>query len=293
MPAITAQAVNEFRKRTGLGLMECKALLQEADGDLKKAEILAKERGLKNAEKRMGREAKAGRVEVAIAPDSRSGALAEINCETDFVARNDAFRALGKELAEHVLANGTPASIDELKTQAFHADPSKTIADVLVDVNARTGENVAIARVVKLDLGGPGKVDAYIHHDAKSGALVAVAAPDDATAQSDAVSTLVKDLALQVVAAKPLSVKSDELPAEAVAEQKAIFVTQAADKPEAMRDKIATGKLQAWFREVALVDQVFVKDAAVSVKDIVSKAGSGLEVKSFARYVVGEAGESA
>src|SRR6478672_1141628 len=106
MAEITAQSVNEFRKRTGLGLMECKTLLKEADGDLKKAETLAKERGLKNAEKRAGRIAKAGRLEVAIAPDGKSGALLELNCETDFVARNDEFRQTARDLAEQVLANG-------------------------------------------------------------------------------------------------------------------------------------------------------------------------------------------
>lgn len=289
MSQITAQAVNEFRKKSGLGLMEAKNLLSEAGGDGDKALTLAKERNLVKAGNRSGRATNAGRVEVALAPDGRSGAIVEINCETDFVARNDEFRALAKGLAEHVLATGQPATIEALKSSPYLKDTGKTIGDLLVEVNARTGENVVVARAEKIDLGGPGRVDAYVHHDAKSGALVGVAGADS----SDDLTALVKDLALQVVAAKPLTVRPDELPAAAVEEQKRIFITQASDKPEAVREKIATGKLAAWYREVALLDQAYVKDAALSVKDVVAKAGKDLNVVRFARYVVGESPETA
>src|ERR687885_169871 len=161
MAEITAQAVNEFRKTTGLGLMECKALLKEADGDMKKALSLAKEKHGKNAENRAGRATKAGRIEVYIHHDGKSGGMIEVNCETDFVARNEEFRQLAK------------------------------------------------------------------------------------------------DLALQVVAARPLCVRREELPPEAVAEQKRIFLAQVADKPEAIREKIAEGKLNAWYGETVLLDQAF------------------------------------
>src|SRR3954451_9259007 len=178
MAEITAQAVNEFRKSTGLGLMECKALLKEADGDMKKALTLAKEKHGKNAENRAGRATKAGRVEVYIHHDGKSGALIEVNCETDFVARNDEFRQLAK------------------------------------------------------------------------------------------------DLALQVVAANPLCVRREDMPAEDVAEQKRIFLTQAADKPEAVREKIAEGKLNAWYGESVLLDQVYVKDSSRTVKDMILAVNS-------------------
>src|SRR5215469_12262385 len=173
MAEITAQAVNEFRKMTGLGLMECKTLLKEADGDLKKAETLAKERGLKNAEKRAGRAATAGRIEVYIHHDAKSGALVEVNCETDFVARNDEFRTLAKELALHV------------------------------------------------------------------------------------------------VAARPQYVRREDVPADVVAEQKRIFMTQAGEKPENIREKIAEGKLSAWYGEIVLLDQKFIKDDTKSVRDVI------------------------
>src|SRR4051812_38793336 len=196
MAEITAQAGNEFRKTTGLGLMECKALLKEADGDMKKALTLAKAKHGKNAENRAGRATNAGRVEVYIHHDGKSGALVEVNCETDFVARNEEFRQLAR------------------------------------------------------------------------------------------------DLALQVVAARPLCVRREEMPAEAVAEQRRIFLTQAADKPEAVRDKIAEGKLNAWFGESVLLDQGVVKEPSQAVRDVVKQVGARLEetitVARFARIVIGE-----
>jgi elongation factor Ts len=196
MAEITAQIVNDFRKRTGLGLMECKALLVEAGGDMKKAETLARERGLKNAEKRAGRSAKAGRIEVYIHHDAKSGALVEVNCETDFVARNEEFRQLAK------------------------------------------------------------------------------------------------DLALHVVAMNPQFVRREEVPAEVVAEQQRIFRTQAADKPEAVRDKIAAGKLDTWFAENVLMEQEFVKDKEKKVRDMIlavnARTGENISVARFARFVVGE-----
>ncbi len=173
MAAITAQAVNEFRKKTGLGLMECKALLQEADGDLARAETLAKERGLKKAELRAGRDAKAGRIEFYIHHDAKSGVMVELNCETDFVARNDEFKQLAKDLALHIMA------------------------------------------------------------------------------------------------ANPLYVRREDVPEEAVAEQKRIFITQVADKPQNIQEKIAEGKLNAWFGESVLMDQMFVKDETKSIRDVI------------------------
>ncbi|HMB04475.1 MAG TPA: elongation factor Ts [Isosphaeraceae bacterium] len=198
MAEITAQTVNEFRKATGLGLMECKALLKQADGDLKKAMALAKEKHGKNAENRAGRATKAGRIEVYIHHDGKSGGMIEVNCETDFVARNEEFRQLAK------------------------------------------------------------------------------------------------DLALQVVAARPLCVRREEVPAEAVAEQRRIFLAQAADKPEAMREKIAEGKLNAWYAENVLMEQKFVKDEAKSIREMVqavnARTGENIAIARFARFVVGEAG---
>jgi elongation factor Ts len=196
MAEITAQMVNEFRKQTGLGLMECKTLLKEADGDLKKAMTLAQEKGKANAAKRAGRAARAGRVEVYIHHDGKSGALIEVNCETDFVARNDEFRQLAK------------------------------------------------------------------------------------------------DLALHVVASNPVAVTREEVAPHLVEEQRRIFLKQAEDKPEPIRAKIAEGKLNSWFAESVLLDQVFVKDSTKSVREVIievnARVGENISVARFARFIVGE-----
>jgi elongation factor Ts len=290
MADITAQAVNELRKRTGLGLMECKKLLQEADGDGAKAETLAKERGMAKAAGRAGRAATAGRVEVVISEDGRSGAMVELNCETDFVARNDDFRKASVELADLVLDLSTTGVIDA-STLKDEKVGSKTLNEFLLDLNSRTGENVQFTRAARLSLDGPGRVDAYVHHDNKSGAIVSLKCPDDATAGSDRVIALAKDLALQVVATRPLAARRDEVAADAVAEQKRIFVAQAEDKPENIREKIADGKLNAWYGEIVLVDQVFVKDPSRKVHEEIATVGKDIELGNFARLAVGESGD--
>lgn len=280
MAAITAQAVNEFRKRTGLGLMECKALLQQADGDLAKAETLAKEKGVIKAAGRSGRATNAGRVEAAFNADHSAGAIIQLDCETDFVARNDAFRQAAKDLAEQVLAQGD-ANILEQTVQAT----GQTVKDLLLDLNARTGENVNLSRAVRCE---GGYVDAYVHHDAKSGALVQL----QGSAPAETLSNLAKDLALQAVAMKPVAVCREDVPADLVEEQKRIFVNQVAntmaDKPEQIREKIATGKLDAWFKECTLLEQEFVKDPSKKVREVIAAAGKDLQATCFSRFVVGE-----
>ncbi len=293
MAAITAQAVNEFRKRTGLGLMECKALLQEAEGDPKKAETLAKERGVIKAAGRAGRATNAGRVEVVLAEDSKAGAIVELDCETDFVARNDAFRQAAREMAEHVLKAGTDTPLlDQKATQ----DPSKTIKDVLTELNARTGENVALPRAARLMVGGAGRVDSYVHHDAKSGALVQIDCKDEATASSLEFQQLAKDIALHIVAARPLGVNREDVPSASVEEQRRIFQTlvetQQAGKPENIREKIVEGMVNKWFAEMVLLEQDFAKDPSKKVKDVVAAVGKDIDVVRFVRYVVGEAAEA-
>lgn len=281
MAEITAKAVNELRQRTGLGLMECKALLKEADGDPGKAMTLAQEKGKVKGAGRAGRLTKAGRVEVALADDGKSGAIVELLCETDFVARNDAFREAAKELALHVLKAG---STGDLLDQKFASDPSKTIRDTLMDLNVRTGENVSLGRAERLEAGG--RVDAYVHHNASAGALVAVEACDDVG--------LIRDLAMQIVATKPIAVGREDSPADIVAEQKRIIDTQLANdpamekKPANVREKIAEGKLDAWFRENTLLDQEYVKEAGKKVRDVIAAAGAGVSVTRFARFAVGE-----
>jgi len=298
MAEITAQAVNEFRKKTGLGLMECKKLLQEAEGDLKKATILAKERGLKNAEKRSGRAAKAGRIEVGFNDDNTAGAIVELNCETDFVARNDAFRAMASDLIKHLISTSDAAA--ELLAQKFILNPAQTVKEALMELNARTGENVALPRTEKFQLTSPGRVDSYVHHDNKSGAMVELGCGSKEQAATEEVKQLAKDLALQVVASNPLAIDREGVPANLVEEQRQIIAKLMdndpanAKKPEQIRLKIAEGMLNKWFSENNLLDQPFAKDTAMgTVADVIRKVsaatgGTPIKVNRITRYVLGE-----
>lgn len=298
MAEITAKVVNEFRQITGLGLMECKKLLQEAEGDLKKATQLAKERGLKNAEKRSGRSAKAGRIEVGFNQDNTAGAIVELNCETDFVARNDAFRAMTTDLIKHVLS--TAEAGVELLAQKFVLNPAVTIKDALVDLNARTGENIGLARSEKFAVAGHGRVDSYVHHDCKSGAMVELECGSAEQAGRDEVKQLAKDLALQVVASNPLAVDRDGINPTLAEEQKALIKKlmennpDNAKKPPQIQEKIAEGMLNKWYAENNLLDQPFAKDpAAGTVSDVIRKVSSAtggqpIKVNRITRYVLGE-----
>ncbi len=284
MAEITATQVNELRKATGLGLMECKTLLKEAGGEMESAVRLAKERGLKHAEKRAGRVAKSGRVEVALGADGLSGAMVELNCETDFVARNDDFRQMSRALAEHVLAHGLNDTEATLKSSL----QGKTVSDSLTDLNARTGEKVGLARVACFK--SAGQVDSYIHHDGMKAALIQMSAP--------CAPALVKDIAMHIVATpiKPLAVRREEMPAKAVEEQHGIYLaqiaTQMADKPEQIREKIASGKMDAWYKETVLLEQEFIKDPGKRIRDVLSGVNKDLTVAAFARFFVGETAEA-
>lgn len=280
MAEITAAAVNEFRKSTGLGLMECKSLLKEAEGDLKRALTLAKERGKVKAEGRAGRAATAGRIEAAIASDGKSGALIELGCETDFVARNDEFRKAAKTLAEHVLRS--PESAGERLDEKLAGEPSKSIREYLLELNTRTGENVALGRTVRF--AGNGLVDAYVHHDGKAGAIVELSGASDAG--------LAKELAMQAVGARPTYLRREDVPADVVAEQKRIYAAQVADKPEPVREKIAVGKLEAWFGESVLTEQTLVKDGSKKVRDLLKSHGREAKIERFALFLLGESSSS-
>ncbi|ADV62179.1 translation elongation factor Ts [Isosphaera pallida ATCC 43644] len=299
MSEISAKVVNEFRKVTGLGLMKCKELLAQAGGDMEKALTLAKEQGVKDAGKRAGRATSMGRLEFASTQDGRAGALVEVNCETDFVARNDEFKAFAQDLAAHVLAHAPTGATDEERVAALMSQPfrdGRTVAEEVTAVNARTGENVSVSRVCRFAVATGGRVECYIHHDFKSGALVQLDVDQVEAGSHEEVQHFAKDLALHITACAPIAVSRDQIPPEVIAEQKRIFMAQLADKPEAMREKIAEGKLQAWYAEGVLLDQDFIKDMDKEKKrkvrealaDLSKTIGANVTIGGFVRYVVGE-----
>ncbi len=282
---ITAELVKTLREKTDAGMMDCKKALKETGGDLEAAVAYLRQKGLAVASKRAGRATSEGTVWAHIAPDHKSGVLLEVNCESDFVAKTDSFQELGSRLAEQLAAAALETVEDLLAQPAPHL-PGITVSDYVNEVIAKTGERCQVRRFTRYqgDL-----VTAYIHHGGKIGVMLELSG---AGAAPEAVAAA-KDLAMQVAAANPLAVSRDEVPADIIAKEQAIYEAQAAEsgKPANIIEKMVLGRLEKFFKEVCLLQQPFVKnpDQTVSqfLKEVGKKLGKELQVKGFTRYQVG------
>ncbi len=275
--AITASQVKELRDATNVSMMECKKALVETGGDMQGAMKLLRERGMAVAQKRAAKAANQGIVASASADGGKTMALVEVNCETDFVARNDDFKQFVTEVADKALET------DEALSEVLN--------DVLMEKIAAIGENLKIRRNLRYQLAGSGKLASYIHLGGKVGVLVEVACTKDGTTTTPAFDELVKDLTLHIAAAAPPYLTSDEIPEDVIAEERAIFAKQVEGKPENIIDKIVDGKIQKFFAESCLVDQGFVKEPKQSITQLLDEKGKELgdtlEIKRFARYQLG------
>ena len=275
--AVTAEAVKLLRERTGAGMMECKKALVETNGDLDAAAELMRKAGLAKADKKATRVAAEGVIVIERSADGKRAAVAEINCETDFVAREPDFQSFAANVAKVALEH-RPASTDAL--MALSLENGSSIDETRRALIAKIGENISVRRFAILE--GPAVVGAYLH-GTRIGALVAMKSGDDAVA---------KDIAMHVAAINPLRVSAAEVPAEEVAKERAIFIEQAksdpktAGKPQEIVDKITEGKVRKWLSEITLLGQPFVKDDKQTVEQYLKKAGG--EVAAILRYEVGE-----
>jgi elongation factor Ts len=288
--AITAAAVKELRDRTSAGMMECKKALAEADGDLDRAIAVLRERGLAKADKRAGRETTEGAI--AMVARGGHGALVELGCETDFVARTDEFQALAGSLATAAAADANATSPEALAD----ADASgESVSERLKEAISTLGENIVVKRVQRLEVES-GVVGGYVHAGGKLGVLVAVRT----AASGDGLQEVTKDLAMHVAAADPTPVAIDRsgIDADAVAAERDLFEKQArqSGKPEKVIDKIVSGRLNKFFSEICLLEQSFVKDPDQSVGAMLEAAGKNLggelEVTDYIRYRLGESTDS-
>ncbi|MGE5507054.1 MAG: translation elongation factor Ts [Chitinophagales bacterium] len=292
--AVTAEMVKELRERTGAGMMDCKRALAEADGDAEKAIEILRERGLATAAKKAGRVASEGLVVAYVSPDAKVGALVEVNCETDFVARNEEFQEFAAELAQAVTGMSLASPVGEGATLLDQAMPGGTVNERLTALIAKIGENMAVRRYARFAVTGAGRVDAYIHMGGRIGVLVEATASGDAVAASDPFKGALRDVAMQVAAARPEYVRREEVPADVVEREMSIYRAQAANegKPAQILDKIAQGKLEKFFKDTCLVEQPFIKDTDRSVdamlKERAKEAGGELSVVRFARFERGE-----
>lgn len=293
---ITAKDVAELRARTGAGMMDCKKALEEAGGDMDAAIDLLRKRGVAKADKRADRAASEGQIVTWSSPDGAVGAMIELNCETDFVGRNDEFVALARQLAEQVgqddvvdgeIAVGANGAY--LSTPWF-ADKSRTVGDVVKAASAKTGEKVELRRIARFK--GDGVVGSYLHFNGKAGVLAQITG-----GKGDVAVQLGKQVAEHVAAGVPtvaIAVDKDGVPAEFIERERAIFVAQAVEsgKPEAIAQKMTEGRIAKLFGEVTLLGQPWVRDDKQTIGELVKAAGKEagvpLAVKRFARFKMGE-----
>ena len=270
---VTAALVKELREKTGAGMMDCKKVLTETNGDLEKASELLRERGIAKAAKKSGRVAAEGMVEAYISEDGKIGAIVEVNSETDFVAKNDEFKTFVMNVAEQVVKNN-PATVEDLLAEPSLFVEGKTVNEVLIDKIATIGENMTIRRFARFET-TEGLIEKYIHGDGKIAVLVNM---------NNGNKELAKDVCMQIAAARPEFVNREQVPAERLEKEILKAQTMNEGKPEAIAEKIVMGRINKFYEEICLVDQEFVKDPSMKVSQILKDAS----VVEFARFEKGE-----
>ena len=292
MAEITASMVKELRECTGAGMMECKKALADAEGDLDKAVDILRTRGLASLAKKAGRATDEGTIAAYVASDGKAATLVEVNCETDFVGRNAEFLGFAAQLAEHITAE-MPADVAVLMSQTLK-DRGLAVEEVLGEAVSKLGENMGVARFDRVEVTGNGAVVSYIHVGGKIGVLVELGFTKPETAGNEAVVTFGRDIAMQVAATNPVSTRRDEVPQAIVDHEMEIYRAQAAEsgKPEAIQEKMAAGRLEKYFKEVCLVEQIFVKDQSITVDQyrarVSKEIGDEITVVGFTRWTLGE-----
>ncbi len=275
---ITAALVKELRDETGLGMMECKNALVETQGDKAAAIKVLRERGLAIAGKKAERVAKDGRVACEIYDGGKTGVMIEVDCETDFVARNASFQAFMKELVQ------TAKTVSDNQL-------AETVKDQVAAKIAEIGENIIVRRNVKFAVQGEGIIAGYIHLGEKVGVLAEVGCTKAASVGTDAFKEAVKDVTLHIAASNPAYLQRSDVPADVLAAEKEIYAKQVEGKPANIIDKIVGGKLEKFYQQNCLIEQAFVKDPDQTVTEMFAarakEVGDTFTVRRFVRYQVG------
>ena len=277
MATITAGMVKDLREKTGAGMMDCKKVLTEADGDMEKAIELLRERGIAKAAKKSDRIAAEGLVLGYVSEDQKSGAVVEVNSETDFVAQNAEFRSFVEAVAKQVVLKN-PVDVEALLEQESIEEAGKKVSEVLIDKTAKIGEKLSIRRFTRFET-TDGLIEKYIHGDGKIAVLVNLKGGD---------SNLAKDICMQIAAARPEYLNRESVPQERLDKEMEILKVQAMNegKPEAIAEKIVQGRVGKFYSEICLVEQEFVKNPDIKVSELLKQNNS--EVVEFARLEKGE-----
>ncbi|MGN1351869.1 MAG: translation elongation factor Ts [Clostridia bacterium] len=273
---VTAQLVKELREKTGAGMMDCKKVLMETNGDMERAAELLREKGITKAAKKSDRIAAEGLVYCYLSDDKKVGVVLEVNAETDFVAKNEEFRTFVANTAKQIAVK-SPKDVQDLLAEKSIDDSSKTIQEILTDKIATIGENMSIRRFERFESNG--LIETYTHGDGKIGVLV-----DFAKGNSE----VAKDVCMQIAAARPEYLNREAVPEDAVAHEMEILKAQAMNegKPEQIAEKIVQGRIGKFYSEICLVEQEFVKNPDIKISELLKQ--NDAEIVRFARFEKGE-----
>lgn len=287
---ITAATVKELRDKTNAGMMDCKRALEETNGDLDAAITLLREKGIAKAAKKADREANEGTITARIAADGKSGILLEVNCETDFVSKNENFQGFVASIADALIGSNAA----DLAAANAVVSNGLSIQDTIKAKITEIGENMLFRKYVRFEAQGEGAIASYIHMGGKVGVLVEVGTTNAATAATEGFRDLIKDITLHIAALNPRGLAREDISSEVVAAEEAIFRAQMLEqgKPEAMLDKILPGMMKKFFAENCLLEQGFVKDPSITVKGLLEakgkELGDTLTLRRYVRFGLGE-----
>ena len=294
MAEISAKLVQELRQKTGAGMMDCKKALIETEGNVEEAADWLRKKGISKAGAKSDRIAAEGLVDTYIQPEGRVGVLIEVNCQTDFVARNEAFKALVKNLAKQA---ATADSVESLLAQPYIENESATVEESIKQTIATLGENIQVRRFVNFAIAKDtqGVVDSYIHTGGRVGVLVELGSQTESAAANSEFQTLARNTAMQVAACPNVEyVSVDQIPAEIAQKEKDIEMGKddLANKPENIKEKIVQGRIEKRLKELTLLDQPYIRDQSISVEDLIKQVkaqlGEEIQVTRFVRYILGE-----
>ena len=275
MTTITKEDVVNLREKTGAGLIDCKRALTESGGDFEEAVSILRKKGVASAAKKAGRSADEGIIAQSISDDRKTGVLVEVNCETDFVAKNEDFIAFSDEVAKELLSN-----------------PNVDLEAKRTEQVGKIGENIRISRSKEIKLSGNGVVESYVHTGGKVAVIIAIESSVEESSSDDRLGSLAKDLCMHIAATSPVCVSREDVPTELCEKEKEIAMAQAEGKPPQAIEKIIQGKLEKYFSTVCLIEQPFVKDPESSIRELVASVAKDLStelsIKEFARFQVGE-----
>ncbi|KAB8315705.1 elongation factor Ts [Tolypothrix campylonemoides VB511288] len=294
MAEISAKLVQELRQKTGAGMMDCKKALKETDGDMEESIEWLRQKGIAKADKGAGRIAAEGLVDTYIQPGGEVGVLIEVNCQTDFVGRNEAFKALVQNLAKQAT---TAENVEAMLAQPYIEDESVKVEEFIKQTSGQLGEKIQLRRFAKFALSKDikGIVDSYIHTGGRVGVLVELNTENDSVADRSEFQTLARNVAMQVAACPNVEyVNVDEIPATVAQKEKDIEMGRddLANKPQNIKEKIVQGRIEKRLQEMSLLDQPYIRDQSITVKDLLQwntvQLGGFIQVHRFKRFILGE-----